>query len=159
MKTGVDPEVTHPRFPTFLEVGHSDIRHGSPTARSEHFTDYLKARLSEPCNRGILKSTHHVRGFLEQITGAPTTGRLTALPRLSSRSLSCWLFLAGHRSNRHGCCSHSWPQVERLLMEIAVLPCVRVLSVDRAPKWCTLRRSDHNGMAPKDITISGSLQT
>ena len=89
---GRRPEVTDPRFPTFLEVGHSDVRHGSPTARSEHFTNYLKARLSEPYNRGILQSTHHVGGFLEQITGAPTTGRLTASqPRLSSRSFSCRL--------------------------------------------------------------------
>ena len=32
-----------------------------------------------------------------------------------------------------------------------------VLSVDRAPKWRTLRRSDHKGVAPKDINISGSF--
>ena len=43
----------------------------------EHFTGFLRARASEPCNRGALKATHRSFGFLEEVTGMPLSERRT----------------------------------------------------------------------------------
>ena len=44
----------------------------------EHFTSYLKMRVSEPCTRCALKNTNRALGFLEVITGTPHHSRMTA---------------------------------------------------------------------------------
>ena len=43
----------------------------------EHFTGFLRARASEPCNRGALKATHRSFGFLAEVTGMPLSERRT----------------------------------------------------------------------------------
>ena len=35
----------------------------------EHLTEYLKVRVSEPCNRGALRNTHRGFGFLDETAG------------------------------------------------------------------------------------------
>ena len=44
----------------------------------EHYTDYLRVRLSEPCNRGALKTAHHALVFLNELTGTQVQDRPTA---------------------------------------------------------------------------------
>ena len=48
-----------------------------PTELSQ-LTDYLRVRLSEPCNRGALKNVNEAFGFYEQVTGVPAAERHTS---------------------------------------------------------------------------------
>ena len=62
------------KFFKWLALSHNVL---FPTEIS-HFSDYLKLRLSEPCNRGALKNTNEAFGFLEEVTGMPEAQRRTS---------------------------------------------------------------------------------
>ena len=44
----------------------------------KHYTNYLKAKLSEPCNRGALKNTNAAFVFLDEVTGTEESQRPTS---------------------------------------------------------------------------------
>ena len=120
----------------------------------EHFTGFLRARASEPCNRGALKATHRSFGFLEEVTGMPLTERKTKsklydviLRELLSTALP------------------GKPAQQAPRFPIKVLTAVESFVVDETKpaymrmyawwvllqNWCTLRFSDHRGISPRTI--------
>ena len=62
------------RFFTWLELTRGVL---FPSELSQ-LTDYIRVRLSEPCNRGALKNTNEAFGFHEQVTGTPEAERHTS---------------------------------------------------------------------------------
>ena len=120
----------------------------------EHFTGFLRARASEPCNRGALKATHRSFGFLEEVTGMPLSERRTKsklfdviLRELLSTALP------------------GKPAQQAPRFPIKVLTAVESFVVDETKpaymrmyawwvllqNWCTLRFSDHRGISPRTV--------
>ena len=142
------------RFFSWLELTRG-VRFPSELSQ---LTDYLRVRLSEPCNRGALKNTNEAFGFYEQVTGTPEAERHTSkeLYQVVYREL---------RSNAlPGRPTKQAPRMPVMLLEALER---LVLNSDAAPylrvfawwvllqNWATLRFSDHRGLSPSDITVSG----
>ena len=125
----------------------------------EHYTDYLKAKLSEPCNRGALKSTNAAFVFFNEVTGTPETQRPTSreLYRVVFRELLSTA-LPGRPAK----------QAPRMLVSMLEALETLVASSDVAPylrvygwwvllqNWGTLRFSDHRGLNPAQVTVSAA---
>ena len=94
------------KFLQWLHLAH-DI--GYPQT-VEHYTEYLSLRLSEPCNRGALKSTHHSLVFLNELTGTqvqdrPTSNQLYMVIFFFFGNCLLLRYLAGRASRHPGCMS------------------------------------------------------
>ena len=62
------------KFLSWLAITHECVY---PTELTQ-LTDFLQVRLSEPCNRGALKGTHHALIFLEEMAGVTAVQRFTS---------------------------------------------------------------------------------
>ena len=120
------------------------------------FTEFVRARLTEPCTRGALKSAHHSIVFLEDVTGTPVPGRVTASamfgvikkefiaqinhpgrsPKQALKMLSTVLCALEHPGG---------------LVSSSVHACLRV--VDLRPIWATLRFDDHRKILPQAVCL------
>ena len=49
----------------------------------EQLSDYLKVRVSEPCNRGALRNTHRAFNFLDESAGIPSNQSISSDPLYS----------------------------------------------------------------------------
>ena len=119
--------------------------------RVEHFTEFLKVRVSEPCNRGALRNAHRGFGFLDETAGVTPEDSVTmnpifhemlskAIPGRSSKQaprMPVALILA----------------IEKFLMDTSNLPYMRLYAWFMALlNWATIRFSDHRGILPESIS-------
>ena len=141
------------KFFKWLAISHNVL---FPTEIS-HFSDYLKLRLSEPCNRGALKNTNEAFGFLEEVTGMPEAQRRT------SNELYQVVYREIRSSALPGKPSKQAPRMlvtiiealERCVVSAQVAPYLRVYAWwVLVQNWATLRFSDHRGLDPSSISVS-----
>ena len=124
----------------------------------EHYADYLRMRLSEPCNRGALKTAHHALVFLSELTGTQVQDQPTATQLYSviCRELLT-AALPGRASKQAPTVLVSMlSAVENVVTNQQVLPFVRVYAWwVLVQNWVTLRFSGHRGIEPSSVAVTG----
>ena len=127
----------------------------------EHFVGFLRARASEPANRGALRNVNRTFTFLHEVTGTEQVNRLTATH----------LYDAVYREILASCeLGRPVKQPLRFLVGLLALVEDFVTTVSNPANmrmygwwvllqsWGTMRFSDHRGLSPADISFTdGSL--
>ena len=148
------------RFVAWLGANHNIAY---PTAL-EQLLEYLRVRLSEPCNRGSLRNAHEALVFLEEAAAVPTGQKFTGMS----------LYAVGYKE----LLSRALPgapvkQAPRMYTTMLAGLEEAVLDSSNAvysriyswwilvQTWCTLRFSDHRGISPRDVKVRtvGSAET
>ena len=126
------------KFLQWLHLAH-DIRYPQAV---EHYTEYMSLRLSEPCNRGALKSTHHSLVFLNELTGTQVQDRPTSnqLYMVIYKELLATALPGRPSKQAPRMCVTMLGALENVVTDAGLLPFVRVIQ-----NWETLRFSDHRG--------------
>ena len=105
--------------------------------RVEHWTEFLKVRISQPCNRGAPRNAHGGFGFLDETAGVTPEDSVTGRPSKQAPRMPVALILA----------------IEKFLMDTSNLPYMRLYAWFMAlQNWATLRFSDHRGILPESIS-------
>ena len=127
----------------------------------EHFVGFLRARASEPANRGALRNVNRTFTFLHEVTGTEQVDRLTATP----------LYDAVYKEILTSC-EPGKPVKQAPRFPVGLLALVEnFVMTDSNPaymrmygwwvllqSWGTMRFSDHRGLSPADISFAdGSL--
>ena len=137
------------------EVAPRDPIPGDYPQSVEHNTEYLRVRLSEPCNRGA----HHALVFLNELTGTQTQDRPTStkLYSVTNRELLATA-LPGRPSKQ---APRMFVSMLRALEKgrdgLGHVPFVRVHAWWMPVQYlATLRFSDHRGVDPGTVVVSVS---
>ena len=110
----------------------------------KHYTDYLKATLSEPCNRGALKSTNSFFVFLNEVVFRELVS--TALPGRPAKQAPRMLV-------------SMLEALETLVACSDVAPYLRVYGWwVLLQNWGTLRFFHHRGLNPAQVTVAAEFQ-
>ena len=143
------------KFLQWLHLAH-DIRYPQTV---EHCTEYLSVRLSEPCNWGALKSTHHSLVFLNDLTGTQVQDRPT------SNQLCIVIYKELLAAALPGRPSKQAPRMyvtmlralENVVTDAGLLPFVRVYAWwVLIQNWGTFRFSDHRCIDPSSVVITSA---
>ena len=124
----------------------------------EHFVRFLRARASEPANRGALRNVNRTFTFLHEVTGTEQVNRLTATP----------LYDAIYKEILASC-EPGRPVKQAPRFPVGLLAFVEnFVTTDSNPaymwmygwwvllqSWGTMRFSDHRGLSPADISFGG----
>ena len=146
------------RFLDWLAVSHVK---GYPTELHD-FTGYLQARQSEPCTRGALKGAHKALVFMEEVAG------VTAQARITTSSLYLVIQMELLANSIPGRPTRQAPRMfmsmlaalEELTVNDKALPYYRVYAWwILLQSWGTMRFSDHRGLIPTDVLVTGNSMT
>ena len=146
------------RFLDWLAVSHVK---GYPTELHD-FTGYLQARQSEPCTRGALKGAHKALVFMEEVAG------VTAQARITTSSLYLVIQKKLLANSIPGRPTRQAPRMfmsmlaalEELTVNDKALPYYRVYAWwILLQSWGTMRFSDHRGLMPTDVLVTGNSMT
>ena len=124
----------------------------------EHYTDYLRMRLSEPCNRGALKTAHHALVFLNELTGTQVQDRPTSTQLYSVIYRELLTAALPSRASKQAprMLVSMLSALENVVLCQQVLPFVRVYAWwILVQNWATLRFSDHRGIDPSSVAVTG----
>ena len=142
------------RFFSWLAIHHESLY---PTSLTQ-LTDFLRVRLSEPCNRGALKGSHQAFIFLEEIAGVPTAERFTAsrLYNVVYRELLSTALPGKPLKQAPRMLITMLSALERLVLDSTRPQYFRIFAWwVLIQNWATLRFSDHRGLSPDDISFHG----
>ena len=143
------------RFLDWLAVSHAK---GYPTELHD-YTGYLQARQSEPCTRGALKGAHKALVFMEEVAG------VTAQARITTGSLYLVIQKELLANSIPGRPTRQAPRMfmsmlaalEELTVNDKALPHYRVYAWwILLQSWGTMRFSDHRGLKPTDVHVTGN---
>ena len=146
------------RFLDWLAVSHVK---GYPTELHD-YTGYLQARQSEPCTRGALKGAHKALVFMEEVAG------VTAQARITTSSLYLVIQKELLANSIPGRPTRQAPRMfmsmlaalEELTVNDKALPYYRVYAWwILLQSWGTMRFSDHRGLKPTDVHVTGNSMT
>ena len=137
------------RFLDWLAVSHA----------KDDFTGYLQARQLEPCTRGALKGAHKALVFMEEVARVPAQSRTTtsALYLVIQKEVLAHS-LPGRPARQAPRMFFSMiAALEDLTVNATTLPYYRVYAWwILVQSWGTMRFSDHRGLKPSDVQVTGN---
>ena len=112
----------------------------------EHFVGFLRARASEPANRGALRNVNRTFTFLHEVTGTEQVDRLTATPLYDAVYKE---ILTSFEPGKPVKQAPRFPVVENFMMTDSNPAYMRMYGWwVLLQSWGTMRFSDHRGLSP-----------
>ena len=113
----------------------------------QHSTEFLKVRVSEPCNRGALRNVHRGFGFLDE------TASVTPQDSVTTNPLYSVIFHEMLAKAIPGKPSKQAPRMPVALILALETPYMRLYAwIMALQNWATLRFSNHRGIHPESIS-------
>ena len=143
------------RFLDWFAVSHAK---GYPTELQD-YTGYLQARQSEPCTLGALKGAHKALVFMEEVAGVTAQARFTtgSLYQVIQKELLANSIPGRPTKQAPKMFMSMLAALEELTVNNKALPYYRVYAWwILLQSWGTMRFSDHRGLKPTDVQVTGN---